>query len=68
MRKALVGLTAVAFALGAFAAVDTVSAAAAKMSKMGCVIGKQKYDASAGKCMDATPVKKVSKKVMKKAA
>ena len=66
MRRALVSLTAVAFAISAFAAVDTASAA--KMSKMGCMVGKEKWDASAGKCMAAKPVKKAAKKTAKKTA
>ena len=66
MRRAFVGLTVVAFALCAFATADAASAA--KMSKMGCVIGKQKWDASIGKCMDAKPVQKVAKKTTKKTA
>lgn len=71
MRKAIVALSMTAFALGSFASIDTASAAAAKMTKMGCIVGKQKYDAAQGKCMNARPVKKVvkasKKPAMKKA-
>ena len=66
MRKALVAITMSAFALGALGTLDTATAAPAKMSKFGCVIGKQKWDAKAAKCMDAKPVKKASS--MKKPA
>ena len=66
MRKALVALTLTAFSLGAFATIDTASAAPAKMTKMGCMVGKQKYDAAMGKCVEAKPVKKAMKSSMKK--
>ena len=69
MRKALVALTAAAFALGTFGATDMASAAAAKKTAKGCIIGKQKWDASEGKCVDAKPVKKaVAKKAPAKKA
>lgn len=66
MRKAIVALTMTAFTLGAFATIDTASAAPAKMTKMGCMVGKQKYDATQGKCIDAKPVKKAAKSSLKK--
>ncbi len=66
MRKAFVALTAAAFAIGAFGAIDTASAAKAKMTTKGCIVGKQKWDATEGKCVDAKPVVKAAKK--KKAA
>lgn len=61
MRKALLALSVSALALGSFAAIETATAATAKMSAMGCMVGKQRWDASAGKCVDAKPVKKVAK-------
>ena len=65
MRKALVALSTVAFALSAFATIETASAAD-KMTKMGCMVGKQKWDASVGKCMDApASAKKAAKKSAK---
>ena len=68
MRKAIVALSMSAFALASFSAIDTASAATAKMSKMGCVVGKQKWDAKVGKCVDAKPVKKAVKSMKKPAA
>ena len=68
MRKALVALSTVAFALSAFATIETASAAD-KTTKMGCMVGKQKWDASVGKCVDGAPVKKAAaKKAAPKAA
>ena len=61
MRKALIAVSTVAFALSAFAAIETASAAD-KMTKMGCMVGKQKWDASAGKCMAAPASVKKAKK------
>ena len=66
MRKAIVALSLTAFTLGSFAVIDTASAAHAKMTKMGCIVGKQKYDATVGKCMEAKPVKKAAKSMTKK--
>ena len=70
MRKALVALTAAAFALGTFGAIETASAAKAKTTSKGCIVGKQKWDASDQKCVDAKPVKKAAAKkpAVKKAA
>ena len=62
MRKALVALSAAAFAVGTFGAIETASAAKAKTSAKGCIIGKQKWDASNAKCVDAKPVKKAAAK------
>ena len=62
MRKALVALTAAAFALGTFGVIETASAAKAKTTAKGCIIGKQKWNAGEGKCMDAKPVAKAVKK------
>ena len=64
MRKALIAVSTVAFALSAFATIETASAAE-KLSKMGCMVGKQKWDASAGKCMDAPAAAKKAKKSAK---
>ena len=59
MRKALVTLSTVAFALSAFATLEVASAASApKLSKLGCMVGKEKWDASIGKCVPGAPVKK----------
>ena len=72
MRKAIVALSMSAFALASLGTIDTAAAAPAKMSKMGCVVGKQKWDSKVGKCVDAKPVKKavksMKKPVMKKAS
>ena len=61
MRKALLALSVSALALGSFAIIETATAAEAKMSPMGCMVGKQRWDASTGKCVDAKPVKKAVK-------
>ena len=66
MRKALVTVSTIALAFGAFATIETASAAP-KMSKMGCMIGKQKWDATQGKCIDAKPVQHVMHKPKAKA-
>lgn len=59
MRRTTVIISAVAFALCSLASIDTASAAkAAKTTKMGCVVGKEKWDATVGKCAPAKPVKK----------
>ena len=58
MRKALVTLSTVAFALSAFATIEMASAAEPKMTKMGCKVGSEKWDASIGKCVPGAPVKK----------
>ena len=58
MRNALVALSLSAFALSGFIGIDSVSAAPAKLSKLGCIVGKQKWDAPMGKCVDAKPVAK----------
>jgi hypothetical protein len=68
MRKTLVALSAVAFALGALGTIDTASAAKAKTTAKGCIIGKQKWNAVEAKCVDAKPVKKAVKAAVKKAA
>jgi hypothetical protein len=67
MRKVLVAMTAAAFAFGTFGAIDTASAAKAKTTSKGCIIGKQKWDATEGKCVAAKPVTKAAKKVKKPA-
>ncbi len=67
MRKALVALSLGAFVLGATAPMMEASAAPA-LSKMGCVVGKQRWDASIGKCVDGKPVAKVKSKAKPKAA
>ncbi len=65
MTKTLSVLTAIAFAAGsAFVVVDANAAAKAApaKTKLGCVKGAEKWDASVGKCMAAKPVKKAVKK------
>ena len=62
MRKLTIMLSAVAFAMSSFAMIAPASAAKApKKTKMGCVAGKEKWDASVGKCAAAKPVKKAKK-------
>ena len=62
MRKATILLSAVAFTFSNFAAVDMAAAAKAPVkTKLGCIPGKEKWDATAGKCAPAKPVKKVKK-------
>lgn len=68
MRKALVALSLGAFVVGATAPAMEASAASPKLSKMGCVVGKQRWDASIGKCVDGKPVAKVKSKAKPKAA
>lgn len=58
MRKAFIALSTAAFALGTFGAIETASAAKAKLTPKGCIVGKQKWDASNAKCVDAKPVAK----------
>jgi hypothetical protein len=67
MRKTMIALSATAFALGSMVLVAGSASAAPKMSKMGCMVGKQTYNATEGKCIDAKPVKKAAKKAAKKA-
>ena len=68
MRKALVALSLGAFVIGAFAPMSDASAAGPKLSKFGCVVGKQRWDASMGKCVDGRPVTKMKAKSAPKAA
>ena len=61
MRKIFIALSLAAFAAGSM----TVAAEAAKApakTKMGCIIGKEKWNAVDGKCMAAAPVKKAAPK------
>ena len=70
MRRAFVTLSTVAFALSTFAALESVSAKpAGGKTTLGCMIGKEKYDAGIGKCVPGKPVKMSSKakKMAKKA-
>lgn len=57
----------VAFGLAAFAVGSLVQPVAAKTSKMGCEIGKEVWDASAGKCVEGRYAKKAAKKAKKAA-
>ncbi len=57
----------VVLGLAALAAVSFTQPAAAKKSKMGCEIGKEVWDASAGKCVEGRYAKKAAKKAKKAA-
>jgi hypothetical protein len=57
MRKLIVALSVFAFALTSL----SLTTNAAQKTTMGCVVGKQKWDASQGKCVDQ-PSKKHAKK------
>jgi hypothetical protein len=60
----MVALSVFAFALTSL----SLTTEAAQKTKMGCVVGKQKWDASQGKCVDQTskkPAKKTGKKAKK---
>lgn len=61
MRRILVALSLAAFAAGSMAVTAEAAKAPAK-TKMGCMVGKEKWDASVGKCMAAAPVKKAAPK------
>lgn len=62
MRKFVIALSAMGLAFSTMGAIDTASAAKEpKKSKMGCVVGKEKWDAGAGKCVAAKAVKKAKK-------
>lgn len=64
MRSAII-----VFGLAAFAVGSLVHPATAAKTKMGCEVGKEKWDASAGKCVPGTYAKKsASKKMAKKPA
>lgn len=64
MRKFFIALSAVGFAVSTMGVADTALAAKApKKTKLGCVMKKEKWDASVGKC---APVKKAAKKAAKK--
>ena len=59
MRKFVIALSAVGFAVSTMGIADMALAAKApKKTKLGCVVGKEKWDASVGKC---APVKKAKK-------
>ena len=60
-------LMIVAIGLTALAVASLVQPAAAKKSKMGCEMGKQIWDASAGKCVDGKYTKKAKSKAKKAA-
>lgn len=64
MRKFLVILSAAAFtaAIAGVVPVEAAKVKAAAKTKMGCTVGKEKWDAGAGKCAAAAPVKKAAKK------
>ena len=61
MRKLMVALSVFAFALTSL----SLTTHAAQKTTMGCVVGKQKWDASQGKCVDQAS-KKSGKKTTKK--
>ncbi len=63
-------LTAALFAgsllvIGSSGVAEAKKAAGPKKSYFGCVVGKERWDASVGKCVAAKPVKKVAKKAAK---
>jgi hypothetical protein len=60
MRKTMIALSAATFALSTLLVAGTASAAP-KLTKKGCVVGKQKYSGTEGKCIDAKPVKAAAK-------
>jgi hypothetical protein len=63
MRKIIIALSAIAFTAGV--AGVTIPAEAAKApakTTLGCVKGKEKWNAGAGKCEAAKAVKKATKK------
>jgi hypothetical protein len=64
MRKIIIALSAIAFTAGV--AGVTIPAEAAKAppakTKLGCIKGKEKWNAGAGKCEASKPVKKATKK------
>ncbi len=62
MRKAFIALSTFAFAVGTFGAIEVASAAKAKTTAKGCIVGKQKWNAADGKCDAAKPVAKAAKK------
>jgi hypothetical protein len=62
MRKAFIALSTVAFAVGTFGAIEVASAAKAKTTAKGCIVGKQKWNAVDAKCVDAKPVAKAAAK------
>lgn len=64
MRRILAAAVTAAFVASMM---PIAAEAAPAKSKMGCVIGKEKWDASAGKCMPAKSVKKASKAATKPA-
>jgi hypothetical protein len=64
MRKTMIALSAATFALSTLIAVGSASAAP-KTTKMGCIVGKQKYSATDGKCVAAKPVKAAAKATKK---
>lgn len=72
MRKVLTALGAAAFAFSSMTAiVGSASAAGAAPTKssMGCIVGKEKWNAVDGKCIALAPVKKaVAKKPAAKPA
>lgn len=62
MRKFLIALGAVGFAASTMGVADMALAAKApKKTKLGCVVGKEKWDAGAGKCAPAMKAKQKGK-------
>jgi hypothetical protein len=64
MRRSLAATAAAVLAFGTTATLSSHAEAAKQpaKTKMGCVVGKEKWDASQGKCIAAAPVKKAAKK------
>jgi hypothetical protein len=61
MRKIIATAFVAAFAASMMPVTADAAKAPAK-TKLGCIKGKEKWDAGAGKCMAAKPVKKAAKK------
>jgi hypothetical protein len=71
MRRLLVALGATAFVMGIVGTAEAASPAkqaSVAKSKMGCIIGKEKWNAIDGKCVAAVPVKKPAGKAAAKPA
>jgi hypothetical protein len=64
MRKTMIALSAAMFAVSTLLVAGSASAAP-KLTKKGCIVGKQKYSGAEGKCVDAKPVKPAAKAAKK---
>jgi hypothetical protein len=61
MRSMIVAIGLAAFAVGAF-----VQPAAAKKSKMGCEMGRERWDATEGKCVSGRQATRTARRRAKK--